>query len=221
MTEQATPAAPRNTEEQLVVLVEALKAGEQVVKPDPTFGPDSCHGFELYHGTLYLKGVGSACGDQRGEWLLDLMLHPDEWMTWTDFSKHNVPVRRAASASPPVDCSEAAGPGAHGPNGDRVPCDAKAPSPSRNLCGKSRSLPPPQNTASEARVLPSPPVAGSPSLLCGRVWPGVPAIPENEHKCGLMRGHDGPCLCARFADTGPCGAMANKSSTGPEARNDD
>jgi hypothetical protein len=40
------------------------------------------------------------------------------------------------------------GPGAHGPNGDMVPCDAKAPSPSRNLCGESR-LSPPQNSQSQ------------------------------------------------------------------------
>ena len=50
-----------------------------------------------------------------------------------------IEVRQIAGATIPP----AAGPGVHGPNGDMVPSDAKALSPSRNLCRQSRVSPPP------------------------------------------------------------------------------
>ena len=46
--------------------------------------------------------------------------------------------------------------------------------------------------------------------LCLRRWPGIPAdCAENEHKCGLHAGHEGPCVCGIQTETGPCGATAN------------
>jgi hypothetical protein len=49
----------------------------------------------------------------------------------------------------------------------------------------------------------------SQSLRCGRMWYSGPRNPENMHECGLMRGHQGKCLCGRVSAQGPCGARAD------------
>jgi len=73
----------------LCALLDALKKGEQLVKPDPDFGADGCHGLELYNGRFYLKGVGSAFRESLSEWLTDLIVRPEAWMTWSAFKAHN------------------------------------------------------------------------------------------------------------------------------------
>jgi hypothetical protein len=43
-------------------------------------------------------------------------------------------------------------------------------------------------------------------LRCGREWCDGPTSTDAVHKCGLLQGHPGPCLCGRVTARGPCEA---------------